>query len=67
MVTTSELRRNWLERWRNILREIRSGSGKRFIAAWRTYAGNSRSRTRTELVVLNHSYEGVMAWEEEAS
>jgi hypothetical protein len=57
--------RNWLERMEEHLREIRSGSGKRFHAAWRTYAGNSRVVLGSELVVLNHSYEGVMAWEEE--
>jgi hypothetical protein len=57
--------RNWLERMEEHLREIRAGSGKRFHAAWRTYAGNSRVLLGSELIVLNHSYEGVMAWEEE--
>ncbi len=57
--------RNWLERMEEHLHEIRSGSNKRFHAAWRTYAGNSRVLLGSELVVLNHSYEGIMAWEEE--
>jgi len=57
--------RNWLERMEEHLQEIRSGSNKRFHAAWRTYAGNSRVVLGSELVVLNHSYEGIMAWEEE--
>jgi len=57
--------RNWLERMEEHLQEIRSGSNKRFHAAWRTYAGDSRVVLGSELVVLNHSYEGIMAWEEE--
>ncbi|MGL5166069.1 MAG: hypothetical protein ACRC9K_09300 [Afipia sp.] len=57
--------RNWLERMEEHLREMRSGSGRRFHAAWRTYAGNSRVLLGSELIVLNHSYDGVMAWEEE--
>jgi hypothetical protein len=57
--------RNWLERMEDHVREIRSGSNKRFHAAWRTYAGNSHVMLGSELVVFNHSYEGVMDWEEE--
>jgi hypothetical protein len=57
--------RNWLERMEEHLQEIRSGGNKRFHAAWRAYAGNSRVMLGSELVVLNHSYEGIMAWEEE--
>jgi hypothetical protein len=57
--------RNWLERMEEHVQEIRSGSNKRFHAAWRTYAGNSQVMLSSELVVLNHSFEGIMAWEEE--
>lgn len=57
--------RNWLERMEEHLQEMRSGSNKRFHAAWRTYAGNSRVVLCSELIVLNHSFEGIMGWEEE--
>jgi hypothetical protein len=57
--------RNWLERMEEHLQEIRSGSNKRFHAAWRNYAGNSRVVLGSELIVLNHSFDGIMAWEEE--
>ncbi len=57
--------RNWLERMEEHLQEMRSGSNKRFHAAWRAYAGNSRVVLCSELVVLNHSFGGIMAWEEE--
>lgn len=57
--------RNWLERMEEHFREMRSGSNKRFHAAWRTYAGNSRVMLCSELIVLNHSFDGIMDWEEE--
>jgi len=57
--------RNWLERMEEHFQEMRSGSNKRFHAAWRTYAGNSRVMLGSELIVLNHSFDGIMAWEEE--
>jgi hypothetical protein len=57
--------RNWLERMEEHLQEIRSGSNKRFHAAWRSYAGNSQVILGSELIVLNHSFQGIMAWEEE--
>jgi hypothetical protein len=53
--------RNWLERMEEHLQEIRSGSNKRFHAAWRSYAGNSQVILGSELIVLNHSFEGIMA------
>lgn len=56
--------RNWLERMEEHFQEMRSGSNKRFHAAWRTYAGNSRVMLCSELVVLNHSFDGIMDWEE---
>lgn len=57
--------RNWLVRMEEHLAEIRGGSNKRFHAAWRSYTGDANVILGSELVVLNHSYEGIMAWEEE--
>jgi hypothetical protein len=57
--------RNWLERMEEHVQEMRSGSNKRFHAAWRTYAGDSRVMLGSELVIINHSFDGVMDWEEE--
>lgn len=57
--------RNWLVRMEEHLAEIRGGSNKRFHSAWRTYAGDVKVMLGSELIVLNHSYEGIMAWEEE--
>jgi hypothetical protein len=57
--------RNWLERMEEHLQEMRSGSNKRFHAAWRAYAGDNRVMLCSELIVLNHSFDGIMAWEEE--
>jgi hypothetical protein len=57
--------RNWLVRMEEHLQEMRSGSNKRFHAAWRTYAGDSRVMLCSELIVLDHSLDGIMAWEEE--
>lgn len=58
-------KRHWLVRMDEHMAEIRSGSNKRFHAAWRAYAGNAKVMLSSELIVLNHTYEGVMAWEEE--
>jgi hypothetical protein len=57
--------RNWLQRMEEHFQEMRSGSNKRFHAAWRAYAGDSGVVLHSELIVLNHSYDGIMAWEEE--
>lgn len=57
--------RNWLVRMEEHLAEMRGGSNKRFHAAWRSYTGNANVILGSELVVLNHSYEGIMAWEEQ--
>lgn len=56
--------RNWLVRMEEHLAEVRGGSNKRFHAAWRAHTGNAEVVLGSELVVLNHSYEGIMAWEE---
>lgn len=57
--------RNWLVRMEEHLAEIRGGSNKRFHAAWRAYTGDANVTLGSELVVLNHSFEGIMDWEEE--
>lgn len=57
--------RNWLQRMEEHFEEVRSGSNKRFHAAWRTYTGNAAVMLCSELIVLNHTYEGIMNWEEE--
>jgi hypothetical protein len=57
--------RNWLQRMEEHFHEVRSGSNKRFHAAWRSYTGNAQVILCSELIVLNHTYEGIMDWEEE--
>lgn len=57
--------RNWLQRMEEHFQEVRSGSNKRFHAAWRTYTGNAKVLLCSELVVLNHTYKGIMDWEED--
>lgn len=57
--------RNWLVRMEEHLAEIRGGSNKRFHAAWRAYAGDTNVMLSSELIVLSHTFEGIMAWEEE--
>jgi hypothetical protein len=57
--------RNWLQRMDEHFQEVRSGSNKKFHAAWRSYTGNAQVMLCSELVVLNHTYDGIMNWEEE--
>jgi hypothetical protein len=57
--------RNWLVRMEEHLAEMRGGSNKRFHAAWRAYAGDTNVMLSSELIVLSHTFEGIMAWEEE--
>lgn len=56
--------RNWLQRMEEHFQEVRSGSNKKFHAAWRSYTGNAQVILCSELVVLNHTYKGIMDWEE---
>lgn len=56
--------RNWLKRMAEHLAEVRNGSNKTFHAAWRAYQGRRGVLLGSELVVLNHSYNGAMGWEE---
>jgi hypothetical protein len=57
--------RNWLRRMEEHFQEVRSGSNKRFHAAWRAYTGDAKVMLCSELVVLNHSFDEIMDWEEE--
>jgi len=56
--------RNWLVRMEEHFAEMRGGSNKRFHAAWRQYAGDANVMLSSELIVLNHSFHGIMDWEE---
>lgn len=56
--------RNWLQRMEEHFQEVRSSSNKRFHAAWRNYTGNAKVMLCSELIVLNHTYKGIMDWEE---
>ena len=57
-------RRNWLKRMAEHFAEIKSGSNKTFHKVWREYQGRADVGLASELVLLNVSYENVMAWEE---
>lgn len=57
--------RNWLVRMEEHLAEMRGGSNKRFHAAWRAYTGDANVMLGSELVVVNHTFKGIMDWEEE--
>jgi hypothetical protein len=56
--------RNWLQRMAEHFREIQSGSDKLFHRAWRNFQGRSDVLLNSELVALNHTFEGAMGWEE---
>lgn len=57
-------KRNWLQRMAEHFNEIKSGSNKAFHSAWRQYIGKNSVRLLSELVVVNHTFEQIMAWEE---
>lgn len=56
--------RDWLTRMHEHFREINSGSNKLFHRQWREYQGDASVLLNSELIAVNHSYEGAMAWEE---
>lgn len=58
-------KRGWLKRMAEHFREIETGSNKTFHSAWREYAGRSDVHLSSELIILNHTYEQIMQWEEE--
>ncbi len=57
-------KRNWLQRMSEHFYEMRTGSNKTFHAAWRQYIGRNDVRLMSELVVVNHTFEQIMGWEE---
>ena len=57
-------KRGWLKRMSEHFREVETGSSKTFHSAWREYAGRSDVLLTSELIVLNHSFEEIMSWEE---
>ncbi|ENO3940810.1 hypothetical protein [Aeromonas veronii] len=56
--------RDWLKRMNEHFREIKSGSNKLFHKTWREFTGNKNILLSSELIVNDHSYEQIMAWEE---
>lgn len=57
-------KRSWLQRMAEHFREIEGGSNRLFHSAWREYVGSRRVHLTSELIVGNHSFEEIMAWEE---
>lgn len=57
-------KRNWLKRMREHINEVESGSNKTFHSAWREFKGDSKVLFTSELIVLNHTYDQIMNWEE---
>ena len=58
-------KRNWLTRMGEHFNEINSGSNKLFHKQWRELEGNSNVTLSSELITTNHTFEQIMAWEEE--
>ncbi|MGE6196766.1 hypothetical protein ACLH0M_14745 [Aeromonas media] len=57
-------KRDWLKRMGEHFRAIRNGSNKLFHSAWRQFVGRSDVHLISELIVVNHTFEEIMAWEE---
>jgi len=57
-------KRGWLKRMSEHFREVETGSNKTFHSAWREYSRRSDALLTSELIVLNHSFEEIMSWEE---
>ncbi len=57
-------KRNWLRRMSEHFNEIRAGSNKTFHRAWRNYVGRKDVHLTSELVVVNHTFEEIIGWEE---
>jgi hypothetical protein len=57
-------KRNWLKRMSEHFNEIKSGSNKLFHKTWREFTGNKRVMLNSELIVGDHTFEQIMAWEE---
>lgn len=57
-------KRNWLKRMSEHFNEIKSGSNKLFHKTWREFIGNKNVMLSSELIIGDHSFEQIMAWEE---
>ena len=57
-------KRNWLKRMSEHFYEIQKGSNKLFHSAWREYSNGGNALLSSELIVLNHTYNEIMEWEE---
>jgi hypothetical protein len=56
--------RNWLQRMSEHFNEIKSGSNKLFHKTWREFTGQNNVILSSELIIGDHTYEQIMAWEE---
>jgi hypothetical protein len=56
--------RNWLHRMDEHEREIRSGSNRRFLSAWREYTGKAEVVLSSELDLVNQTEDDILSWEE---
>ncbi|ELF1354467.1 hypothetical protein ACPFT9_003516 [Vibrio cholerae] len=57
-------KRNWLKRMSEHFNEIKSGSNKLFHKTWREFTGNKKVMLSSELIVGDHTFDQIMAWEE---
>lgn len=57
-------KRNWLKRMSEHFNEVKSGSNKLFHKTWREFIGSKRVMLSSELIVGDHTFEQIMAWEE---
>ena len=56
--------RDWLKRMSEHFNEIKNGSNKLFHKTWREFTGKSNVLLSSELIIGDHTYEQIMAWEE---
>ncbi|MBL4823591.1 MAG: hypothetical protein JKX90_08780 [Colwellia sp.] len=56
--------RDWLKRMSEHFNEIKNGSNKLFHKSWREFTGKSNVLLNSELIIGDHTYEQIMAWEE---
>ena len=56
--------RDWLKRMSEHFNEIQTGSNKLFHKTWREFTGKQDVLLSSELIIGDHTYEQIMAWEE---
>lgn len=54
----------WLRRMDEHEREVRVGGNRKFISAWRQYAGAAHVVLASDLVLVNQTEEAILDWEE---